>query len=168
MRRKIWNPIKDALHSIFSYIYVEEGYYSRSTKVRRYTDLDITKEFEARSKKFEELKRKKVEELYEIEDGGLLEGDAYDKETFLATREQEMNLINQNDRDLTKNIILRGIKRHSVIGVLNNYRQVETLWHDYNLHPFTKEMMDELYHNVIYNLPVSKEVTIIIYIYIYI
>lgn len=62
--KKLLRPLQDAMHARYEKMTFYKTPRGRSRKVRRYENVDLSKEFEVRAKKREERKRLKLEELY--------------------------------------------------------------------------------------------------------
>ena len=62
--RKLFRPFQDAMHNSYEKMTFYKTPRGRSKKTRKFTDIDLTKEFEFRLKQREARKKKRLEELY--------------------------------------------------------------------------------------------------------
>ena len=62
--RKLLRPFMDMAHNSYEKMTFYKAPAGRSKKLRRYSNIDLTKEFEFREKQREALKKEKLEELY--------------------------------------------------------------------------------------------------------
>lgn len=66
--KRLFQPLMDSVHRSYERMFLSKAPRSRSTKIRRYEHVDVTKEFEILKQRREALKQQKVEELYEKHD----------------------------------------------------------------------------------------------------
>jgi hypothetical protein len=66
--KKILNPMWDAVHKSYEKMFFYNAPRGRSKKLRRYAHVDITKEFEYLTRRREQEKEQRLEQLYEKHD----------------------------------------------------------------------------------------------------
>jgi len=60
--------------------------------------------------------------------------------------------------EIKKKVIIKGIKKDLILGVLRYYIQTDRLFPELKLHPETKSLLEKINYGIEYNLPIEKEV----------
>lgn len=66
--KKLFRPFQDALHQSYEKMTFYKTPRGRSNKIRKYENIDLTKEFEYRQAVRESKKKEKLEDLYKSHD----------------------------------------------------------------------------------------------------
>jgi len=66
--RKLFRPFQEFMHNKYEKMTFYKAPRGRSRKVRKYADVDLTKEFEFRLNQREARKKKRLQELYSKHD----------------------------------------------------------------------------------------------------
>ena len=66
--KRLFRPFMDAVHNQLEGMKFYRADRSRSTKIRRYEQVDLTREFQIRTEQREKEKQRRLEELYESHD----------------------------------------------------------------------------------------------------
>ena len=70
--KKLFRPLQDALHNSYEKMTFYKAPRGRSKKIRRYENVDLSKEFEMRQKQREARKKAALDQLYDKHDGKLI------------------------------------------------------------------------------------------------
>jgi len=66
--KRIYQPMVDAMHRSYEKLFFYSAPRSRSKKIRRFEQIDVTREFEILTARREKSKYERIEELYEKHD----------------------------------------------------------------------------------------------------
>lgn len=154
--KKLFNPIVKAFQNYYESTTFAKRPRSKSRKVRKYANVDISKDFEKRSKHYEIEKNRALQELYKVHGENLLGENGLIKEEMIHNVSTDLIELGPKD-DLYSKYLVTGIRKMCILGVIK-YRQVNhNLFEDSQLHPETQKKLEELHYLTEHNLPIEKK-----------
>lgn len=143
---------------------------AKGKRVRRYAQVDIQREFEIRNAEREKRKKAALNRIYSEYDKKALEMrelvtvDGEENELQKKTKEEliiEMQSKRESvlaefnaETDLKSEMIVSGIKKHCILGMIKYHQLQHNLFDDVKYHPETLQKFEDLNYNVENNLPV--------------
>ena len=153
--KKIFRPIVKAFQNYYEGTTLTKAPRSMSRKVRKYANIDISKDFERRTDKYEHKKKQVLEELYNTHGDNLIGDDGLIRQDMINSFTNELMEIKGSD-DITTKYLVTGIRKMCILGVIK-YRQTNHhLFDDSKLHPETQKRLEELHYLTEHNLPIEK------------
>lgn len=155
--KKLFKPFIKAATSYYEGTTLTKVPRSRSRKVRKYENVDISKEFEKRDESYKQMQKNLLENIYEVH-GQLLKGPDGKINKDLINPNASIDIIEIGDpKDLKSKYLISGVRKLSIIGVIKYHQLNHNLFADSKLHPETQKQLERLHYLVEHNLPVEKE-----------
>lgn len=152
--KKTWNKVQNNFKE-FIRLNTKQQLAKDSQNVykRTYDNIDITKDFENRQKRYS---------LSNIANKNLIKEPNYDLmsleelENCYLTRTIEEEI--EKSSDLNKKILITGIRKECILSGIHILEFNEKQYTDSNIHPKIKEQMEKIHYCLIHNLPIEKRV----------
>ncbi|CAI2360045.1 unnamed protein product [Moneuplotes crassus] len=155
--KKLFRPIVKVAQNYYERTTLTQVPRSKTAKIRKYANVDISKNFEKKQKRYEEYKTEMLGELYNLNDSQIPDFAKSNSSELSPSISHPKDLIEIGEPDdLEGKYLISGAKKLCVLGVIKYYQINHNLFEDSRLHPEDQKDLERLHYLVEHNLPVDK------------